>query len=73
MDADDELLGHEAVHLGDILAVAGHAERDDVHEVVVVVDPCPLTELVRGLDRDRMEVERVGEQPGDIVVGPRVV
>ena len=73
VEADDELLGDEAVHLGHVLAVGGHAEGDDVDEVVVVVDAGPLAELVGRLHGHRVEVEGVDQQPRDVVVGPRVV
>ena len=61
------------MHLGDALAVAGHAEGDDVHEVFVVVDARPLAELIGRLDRHRVEVERVDEHPVDVVVGAGIV
>ena len=66
-------VGDEAVHLRHALAVGGHAEGDDVDEVVVVVDPGPLAELVGRLHGHGVEVERVDQQPLDVVVGPRVV
>jgi len=65
--------GEEAVHLGRVLAVGGHAEGDDVHEVVVVVDAGALAEPLDRLDRHRVEVEGVDQQPGDVVVGAGVV
>ena len=61
------------MHLGHVLAVGGHAERDDVHEVVVVVDAGALAELLDRLDRHRVKVEGVAQQPGDVVVGAGVV
>ena len=50
MNADDEFLGDEAVHLRHALAIACHAEGDDMDELVVVVDSGPLAELVGRLD-----------------------
>ena len=73
MEADDELIGDEAVHLGHVLAVGGHAEGDDVDEVVVVIDAGPLAESLYCLHRHGVEVEGVDQQSRDIVVGSRVV
>ena len=73
MDADDEFLGDEAVHLRHALAVACHAEGDDVDELVVVVDAGPLAELVGRLDGHGVEVERVDQHARDVVVRPRIV
>jgi hypothetical protein len=61
MDADDEFLGDEAVHLGHVLPVAGDAKGDDMDEVVVVVDAGPLAELVCCLHGHRVEVEGVDQ------------
>ena len=73
VQGNDELLGDEAVDLGHLLPVARHAERDDLREVVEVVDPGPQAELHGRRHRQRVEVEGAGQQPRDIVVGPRVV
>jgi hypothetical protein len=61
------------VHLGGTFPVGGHAEGDDVYEVVVVVNTGPLAEPFRGLDGHRVEVEGVAQQSRDVVVGSRVV
>src|SRR5271165_2252185 len=73
VETDDELVGDEAVHLGDVLAISRHAKSDDMDEVVVVVDAGPFAETVRRLHRHRMEVERVRQHRRYVVVGPRVV
>ena len=73
MNADDEFLGDEAMHLRHALAIACHAEGDDVDELVVVVDSGPLAELVGRLDGHRVEVERLDQHACDVVVRPRIV
>ena len=73
MDADDDFIGDEAVDLDDVLAIGRHAERDDVDEVVVLVDARPLTELLGRFHGHRVKVKRVDQQVRHVVVRTGVI
>ena len=66
VDGDEEALGVEAVHLDQPVVVRRRAVHDEEDEVVVVIELGPLAELLRVLDRERMEPEDVAQ---DLEVG----
>lgn len=69
MDGDEVALVVEAVDLDEPVFVGGRAVEDEEGEVVVAVDLGPLAELLRVLDRQRMEVEDVAQNPEVVASG----
>ena len=61
MDSDEKSLGVEAMHLDKPVVVRRRAIDDDEDEVVVLVELRPLAELLRVLDRERMELEDIAK------------
>ena len=61
MDGYEEAAGVEAVHFDQPVPVGRGTIGDDEDEIVVVVDLCPLVEVLGVLDRQRMELEDVAQ------------
>jgi hypothetical protein len=59
---DKEALGVVAVDLDEPVLVGGVAEDDEEDEIVVVLALGALSEVLRVLDRERMEAERLLEK-----------
>ena len=72
VDADEELLGDETMHLGHALAVRGDAEGDDMGESVVIINARSLPEMGSGVNSNRVEMERVDKDTADVPAGPGV-
>src|SRR5204863_9924740 len=58
---DEAALRVEAVHFDEPVLVLDRAVDDDEHEIVVLVELRTLVEVLRVLDGERMEAERVAE------------
>ena len=67
VDGDEEAFGVEAVHLDQPVLVGDGAVDDEEDEVVVVVELRPLAEVLRILERERMELEDIA-QDGEVLL-----
>jgi len=70
VDGDEEALRVEAVHLDQPVLVGDGAVDDEEDEVLVVVELRPLPEVLRVLDRERMEPEHVAQDPEALLLRP---
>ena len=66
---DEEVLGVEAVHLGERLVQAERAVGDEVDEILVVLDLRALVELLGVLDGQRVDLEDVAQQGDGLRTG----
>src|SRR6266496_3075732 len=61
MNGDEEALGVEAVHLDQAVLIGRGAVDDEEDEIVVILDLRPLLEVLRVLDRERVEPEDLAQ------------